>query len=785
MISAYGFCPLINKPTRITSRTATLIDNILTNNDTHQISAGILYTDISDHLPLFQTTPFCFHQKQSSDKTYTTRPINSFTLNAFRSDLECTDWTGVFHSSDVDLAYNYFLSTFTDLYNHHFPLVTKSAVKVKQKQPWISQAIITSINHKNNLYKRFLRNPSTTNEHNFKCFRNRLTTIIRVAKRTHYARKLDANKNNIKNTWREISDILGKNRKVDIPEEVTDGQQTFSSPCDVANSFNTYFTNIGSSLSSKISPTQALFSDYLPTPNNHSFFLVPTNRFEINEVCKQLNNGVSCGFDGISSTVVKSVISFISWPLAHIFNLSFMCASVPSQLKTARVTPIFKSGDRHDLRNYRPISVLPCFSKILEKLVYKRLFKFLSDFHLLYDLQFGFCSKFSTDMALIKLVDHLNNSFTEKMSTIGVFIDLSKAFDTIDHSILLSKLDHYGVRGVANQWFASYLSDRKQYTVFKNCDSPLKTIDCGVPQGSILGPLLFLLYVNDLYHCSSVLSFILFADDTTILFSHSNISSLSNIINRELSLASSWFRSNKLSLNSSKTKYMFFSRTRNANDNFTISINDNPIEQVHSTKFLGVLIDDKLTWKDHISSVSKIVSRNTSVLSKLRSFLPTHTLLSLYNTLILPYLNYCNIVWAHSSTSKLHSLFLIQKRAIRIASMSHRRDHTAPLFANLNTLTLTDINKLQTAIFMFKYTKNLLPHTFSNYFPSVSNTHLYNTRSCNNLYIPFARTSYTMNTLRYHGPRLWNSIDRRIRSQSSVGRFKASFKKHIVSHYVT
>ena len=204
-----------------------------------------------------------------------------------------------------------------------------------------------------------------------------------------------------------------------------------------------------------------------------------------------------------------------------------------------------------------------------------------------------------------------------------------------------------------------------------------------------------------------------------------------------------------------------------------------------SIKFLGVIIDDKLAWKDHISHISKTISRNTGVLSKLRSFLPTSTLFTLYNTLILPYLSYCNIVWARTSTSRLHSLLIIQKRAIRIATMSHPRDHTAPLFGKLHTLTLTDINKLQTGIFMFKFTNNLLPHTFSNYFLSVNDTHHYLTRSRNNLYVPFTRTSYSMNTLRFNGPRLWNSIDHGIQTQLSVGRFKVSYKKHLVSQYLT
>ena len=484
--------------------------------------------------------------------------------------------------------------------------------------------------------------------------------------------------------------------------------------------------------------------------------------------------------------MVKSVISFISHPLAYIFNLSLRTGSVPLNLKVAKVIPVFKAGDPQDIHNYRPTSVLPCFSKILERLVYNRLSKFLSCFNILFDQQFGFRAQHSTDTALIHLTDLISKSLCDKLSTTGIFIDLSKAFDTIDHNILLSKLEFYGVRGCALEWFKDYLANRQQFTVINKVDSTRRTITHGVPQGSILGPLLFLLYVNDLHNSSSLLSFLLFADDTTIIYSNPSYDSFIRTLNIELIKVSSWFKSNKLSLNASKTKCMFFSKSNKSSVSpSAISIDGVPIINVHSTKFLGVILNDRLDWSDHISSVSKTISRNTGVLSKLRTFLPPPTLFILYNTLILPYLSYCNIVWARSSNNQLHSLKTIQKRAIRICTLSQPWDHTAPLFNRLQTLTLTDINNLQTGIFMYKYINKLLPQAFTTYFTAVHDVHDYSTRSCNKLYIPFTRTSYSINTLRFHGPRLWNSIDEAVKTQSSVGRFKISYKKDLASHYVT
>ena len=782
---AYGLCPLIDQPTRISSHSSTLIDNIFTNNSTNISASGIIYADISDHLPLFQITPNCFQDHYPKPNTYIARDICSDTLSAFKADIECTDWSKVYDCIEAETAYNTFLDQFTALYNHHFPLVTKVVRKGEKNQSWMTQGILKSCKFKYRLYKRFLRNPTVANEQRYKRFRNRLTQVIREAKREHYASRFANAKNDTKSTWREINNILGKNKKDDLPDNFRHADQSISNPSDIAENFNSYFSSIGSTLASSIpSIDHAHFIDFLQDRNKSSLFLSPTVPSEISQVVDELKNA-SCGFDGIHSSVIKSCIPFISHPLAYIFNLSILTGSVPSNLKIAKVTPIFKNGDRHSFSNYRPISVLPCFSKILEKLIYKRLSNFLSKYHILYDQQFGFRNNYSTDLALIHLIDHLSSSLSDKLHSVGVFLDLSKAFDTIDHSILLSKLEYYGVRGIALQWFTDYLSNRKQYTTVQNCDSSRLTINYGVPQGSILGPLLFILYINDLHYCSSLLSFILFADDTTIFFSHRNFASLINILNLELVKVSFWFQVNKLSLNSSKSKYMIFSRSPNSTHTEPVKINNTVISKVNSAKFLGIMIDDQLSWSPHITSVSNVISRNTGVISKLHSFLPSTTLFSLYNTLILPYLNYCNVVWARTSTSKLQSLIKVQKRAIRICTRSQPRDHTAPLFAKLRTLTLVDINKLQMGIIMYKFTNNLLPSTFSSYFTSVRNIHQYHTRSHNNLYVPFTRTSFSMNTLRFCGPRLWNGLDPQIKSQSSVGRFKSQYKTYLLTQYLT
>ena len=279
--------------------------------------------------------------------------------------------------------------------------------------------------------------------------------------------------------------------------------------------------------------------------------------------------------------------------------------------------------------------------------MYTRLYDFITNDNILSSHQYGFRPKGSTYMAINDLYCKITNDLDDKLHTVGIFLDLSKAFDTLSHNILLNKLNLYGIRGLANVWIQNYLSERKQHVVYNQKISTENNIVCGVPQGSFLGPLLFLLYINDLPLSSNSSHFIIFADDTNILFSHKDPSRLEKVINIELNKISNWFKLNKLSLNIDKMNFMIF-KNKHSNKpdlNYKIEIDDKNIEKVEITKFLGVLIDNNLSWKAHTMHISKIVSKYNGIIRKIRSYLNKDSLLTLYNTLVLPYLSYCTLVW--------------------------------------------------------------------------------------------------------------------------------------------
>ena len=301
-------------------------------------------------------------------------------------------------------------------------------------------------------------------------------------------------------------------------------------------------------------------------------------------------------------------------------------------------------------------------------------------------------------------------------------------------------------------------SDRKQFVEWENCKSSFQTIKCGVPQGSILGPILFLIYINDLCNSSSILSYILFADDTNIFYSCDNLQEGLRIVNEELRKISTWLISNRLSVNVNKTACMLFSNTNTDMDS-NIYINRAIVRKVSSVKFLGILIDDKVTWKSHCQNVHMSVSRNLGVIRKLKLVLPSQTLLSLYNTLILPHLQYCVLTWGNTFRTYLNKIHIVQKKALRLINNSSYRSHAGPLFLKFNCLDIFDIYKYHLGVLMYKFYSRSLPTAIQSMFTLNSTIHNYHTRSSSKFHIFGARTYFFKSTVRHQGPILWNSLN--------------------------
>ena len=398
--------------------------------------------------------------------------------------------------------------------------------------------------------------------------------------------------------------------------------------------------------------------------------------------------------------------------------------------------------------------------------------------------QFGFREKHSTIHAVLHFIDKVVNATDNHFHLISIFLDFSKAFDTINHDILLYKLSHYGIRGKALEWFKSYLSNRRQFVTIKNDNSVIREVKCGVPQGSLLGPLLFIIYINDFCQVSEALSFIHFADDTNVFLVHSDIDVLVRKVNSELKKVTNWVRANKLSLNVQKTKYMLFSNTVGTLST-DIVLDDTSLERISHFKFLGVILDEKLSWKLHIDYICNIISRNIGVINRLKLCLPKKSLLMLYSSLILPYHNYGLLVWGNTHQNLLDRVFLLQKKALRVICYSPIRSHTDALFASNKLLKFRDLFLFSLGQFMYMYNNNLLPDVFHSMFLKNQSFHEYPTRRSNEYHLPLFRTILAKNTFVYTGPSYWNSMHPDIKNAPSIYSFKRKLKVSLLQPYST
>ena len=522
------------------------------------------------------------------------------------------------------------------------------------------------------------------------------------------------------------------------------------------------------------------FKKYMPNNRNSVLDNITIEDDDVKYIINHLNNSK---YKYFSPRILKLVCNQISPLLTHLFNKCVNDGYFPDELKIAKVIPLYKNkGEIKDISNYRPISMLPVFSKIFEKLIHKKLVDFLDLNDIITSSQYGFRRKHSTLHALINATENVYQSVDNKQFTLGVFIDFSKAFDTVNHTILLKKLEIYGIRGNVLELFTSYLTNRKQYVNYGGLDSTLLNITCGVPQGSVLGPLLFILFVNDIVNISNLGKFVLFADDLNLFLSDKDRSKLYRNANIILHSIYEYCSANKLIINYDKCCFMEFNLRGEKFQKLALGIMNYQFKKVDECKFLGVYFNYKLNWNDQIDHVIKQVSKSCGTMFAVSKHVPNKILRKIYMALIQPYIMYCIPLWGASKNSeKMKKLFILQKKCIRIVSNNTTRinemlPHTKPLFTKLKILNVFNTYTYVSACEAMKLIQRNIPKIIRGMF-ELSN------RSSRIILPSFSLSTVKNTSFIFNSAKILNFLlDHDIKyNELTYEQFKKRLKRHLIA----
>ena len=754
-----GFFPLISLATHEKPGCkASCIDNIVTNDVESIVASGILTDRISHHSPIFQI----FDRNLNSSKTnlkykqyydYGKPNVNAF-LNTLEYDL----------NNNIIDNFTTFHDIFKNCIDRTCKLETpKCSKRTALNNQWITPGLVGKIAYQHELYDKWVKvrkvkckfgeteNKGGTCQCPTCCIkrdkykkysdcRRKVKKDRRNVQSKFYGGKFAELHGNSKKTWELINQIRGKQKRQTKPL-FTINNEKITNRRVIANEFNKYFVSLASNLNEAYNEIGELvinslpsIYDYLPRSNTTSIYMHDCTTDEVSKIISELKNGKS---SDIPIHVVKASSRIIAPLLSVLYNECLKEGIFPDDLKIGRISPIYKKENEELLENYRPVSTLAVFGKIFEKIIYSRLYSFFQSQNMIYENQYGFRKNHSTSHALNFSVNYIESCLDKKQHVLGIFIDLSKAFDTISADKLLSKLDNYGIRGNANKLIASYLSNRYQYVSVLGEESDKLPVLFGVPQGSCLGPLLFIIYINVLFRTTELGKFILFADDTNIFVADECKIKLYERANQILKLVQLYMKCNLLHINIKKCCYIHFkpsnrkSGVEHNEEEHVLTLNNVVIKQVKKVKFLGVIIDDQLKWDAHIRSLNTKLKCEIGKICRIRHIIPEKLYKEIYYTLFESHLRFGISVWGGLSNNRLEPIFITQKKCVRIlfgnreaylekfrtcartrsrdkqklGSDFYEKQHTKPLFKKNGLLTVHSLFKHTCLLEMFKINK--------------------------------------------------------------------------------
>ena len=700
LLKQFGFIQHIVKPTRYSTNKDSCLDLICSNSNSIA-HANVCDVNISDHELVIITRK---HIKVKDKKTsFIGRSYKNYNKERFVNQLRNLNWNFIHDDTDPVLLWENLISQIKKLIDQTCPL-KRFKVRVTNK-PWITNEIIEQIKDKDRALKKAKRTNNPDDWIRARRLRNDCLRTVRNAKSTFIQAELNTHFDDPKKFWDNVSSILPINSKEtnviklknQITNEIVDDDKT-------ADFINDFFSNVGENLASNF---RAPWS-YKGPESDVVMDNIQTDLREVLSLINEIDINKSSAIEYLSSRILKDAFTVIPDILLQIFNASLASGLVPNSWKKATVIPLKKCGNSTDVNNLRPISLLPIQGKMLEKIIHKRLLSHLDENKLLDQKQGGFRPNHSTIDTIVKFSENIYKQVNEGDVVIATYIDLKKAFDTVNHSILIQKLRKVGIKNTNLIWIENYLTNRSQTTLANGIASSSRPVRCGVPQGSVLGPLLFLIYVNDLGHTLNASNHFLYADDTVIFHSGKNINVITNTLQADLNSYGSWCKANKLTINTKKSNFVIYGTNQKLAHirDCQIKLNNEPLARTHSYKYLGVYLDERLNFNAQIDNCCKIVSHKLYLLSKVRRNITVDTCTRVYKSMIAPLLDYGDIIYSATSDRNLARIQKLQNRGLRICLNNHVYVSRIQLHQTCEVLPLKIRRKYNLRKYMFKQKEN-------------------------------------------------------------------------------
>lgn len=779
ILQRHGLTYLVDFPTRVTATSQTCLDNFFTNIDLNELKISGVLTYLSDHdgqiLELLKT-----NVKVNKSLKIRQRSFSPDNMQLFKSLLENEDWLAVY-CSPTELKYDCFNNIFKYHFDHCFPVVTKFIKKTN----WITEDLKEEKKHIIQLSKLARDTKSDLLKNKVKTKNKQYNLKLVERKKLFFDNKIKNSENINKVTWQIINNETKRNINTHESNIVLKmGHTTICEPFNVSCAFNDYFINVVDDLLKGLPPSQAEIPN-VQTQCSVKFQCPPVTEDELDKIIDSLANKWSSGYDEVPFSVIKYVKLELVKPLTHLINSSLITGLFPNKLKIAKVVPIYKKGSPSDIQNYRPVSILPSISKLFERAMYNRLLNHLET-NSLFDIeQHGFRKNKSTVTALVAFTESIIDSVDKKDMVTGIFMDLTRAFDSISHSKLLHKLNSLGVHGIHLKWFESYLCNRQQYVEVNHINndnklkyqSNLKTITNGVPQGSILGPLLFICYMR---HMPKYLTnfeniknqLFLYADDSNLIISAKTGLEIEITAYQELSKLQDFFIENSLILNTNKTNTIFFQTKQNRNHmNPSIQLNETVLNQQNCITFLGLIVDRNLSWDVHVNHIVKKINSGLYAIKRLSCLVSLPVLKMVFHSHVQSHIAYGISVYGGTSDTNLKKILILQKKSLRIILKLANDTSVKKYFTDLRILTIYSLYILECVMYVRSNQVKLKKYC---------ENHNYDTRNKNENILPQHNLTFFTKKTSFNGIKFLKCIPNKIKEIKDNKKFKKLLKEHLI-----